>query len=164
MSPPEARSGAASLAVSEDDFLWFVDLALDEMAAILRRLGDDRANRRPDLPGANSPYAILTHCLGVMEFWGGSVVAERAVTRDRAAEFRAGGAVDDLIARAAAARRQLASDLSGLDPMAAPPGPREDDDRPYARTKGAVLLHVMEELLQHLGQMELTRDILLSAD
>jgi hypothetical protein len=31
---------------------------------------------------------------------------------------------------------------------------------PYARAKGSVLLHILEELFQHLGQMELSRDIL----
>jgi len=34
------------------------------MLDIVTRLGDDLANRHLDLPGANSPYAILTHCLG----------------------------------------------------------------------------------------------------
>jgi uncharacterized damage-inducible protein DinB len=166
MSSAAAPPGAAWLAISEDEYLWFVDLALDGMVAIVRHLGDDRASRRPDLAGANSPYAILTHCLGVMEFWGGSMVAERAVTRDRAAEFSAEGPVDELIERTAAARVQLHADISGFDSWAAPPNvlPAEDADMPYAQTKGAVLLHVMEELLQHLGQMELTRDVLLSVD
>ncbi len=54
------------------DELWFVALALDNMVAMLRELGHDGANRRPELPGANSAYAIVTHCLGVMEFWGGA--------------------------------------------------------------------------------------------
>jgi len=56
------------LEVRTDDVLWYVDHSLDEMAAILRRLGDGLANRRPGLAGANSPFAIVTHCLGVMEF------------------------------------------------------------------------------------------------
>jgi Protein of unknown function (DUF664) len=45
----------------------------------------------------------------------------------------------------------------------APPGqvgPNPDDPVPYRETKGAVLLHVLEELFQHLGQMEITRDVL----
>jgi hypothetical protein len=33
---------------------------------------------------------------------------------------------------------------------------------PYARAKGAVLLHILEELFQHLGQMEITRDALMA--
>ena len=86
--------------ISVDDYLWFVDEALDGMVAIVTKLGDDKANRRPDIPGANSPYVILHHCLGVMEYWGGHVVAGRPTHRDRAAEFRASGPVDELVARA----------------------------------------------------------------
>jgi hypothetical protein len=37
-----------------------------------------------------------------------------------------------------------------------------DRDRPDGRTNGGVLLHVLEELFQHLGQLELTRDVLLA--
>lgn len=164
MGDAEAPTGALWLVVSEDDYLWYVDLALDEMVAIVSGLGDSAANRRPDLAGANSPYAILTHCLGVLEFWGGLMVAERAITRDRDAEFESQGAVIDLAQRAATARRQLAADISGFDASAAPPQvlPPEDADLPYAKSKGGVLLHVLEELLQHLGQMELSRDVLLS--
>jgi hypothetical protein len=144
------------------DLLWFVDTALNEMVVILRQLGDDLANRRPDLVGANSPFAVLTHCLGVMEYWGGATVAGRPIERDREAEFGAVGAVEDLIARTAMARRQLEADLSELDSMARPsgPGPSDDHEAPYHRAKGAVLLHIVEELFQHLGQMEISRDIL----
>jgi len=154
------------LSLSNHDFLWFADQALDEMVAILRALGDDRANRRLDLAGANSPYVILTHCLGVMEYWGGRMIAGRSIQRDRDAEFRAQGRVDALVDRTARARRQLAVDISAIQPTAAPHNPPdpEDADLPYSRTQGAVLMHIFEELAQHLGQMQLTRDILLSPD
>jgi hypothetical protein len=155
--------GSAGLVVSEADFLWFVDLALDQMVAIVVQLGDDGANRRPDLAGANAPFAILTHCLGVMEFWGGSMVADRISTRDRQAEFVAEGSVHDLMQHVAMARRQLASDIAGFDapaPTAQAPAPA-DVATPFGRTMGGVLLHVLEELFQHLGQMEITRDLLL---
>jgi uncharacterized damage-inducible protein DinB len=151
------------LSVSTIDFLWFVDRALDEMLAIVRQLGDDVANRRPDLEGANSPYAILTHCLGVMEYWGGYMVAGRPVQRDREAEFRAKGSVAELIHRTAEARHRLETDIASAEASAPPrnaPHP-EDADLPLGKTQGAVLLHIFEELTQHLGQMELTRDILL---
>jgi len=153
------------LAVSTSDFLWFVDEALDGMTAIVRQLGDDTANRRPDLPGANSPYAILTHCLGVMEYWGGHQVAGRATQRDRDAEFRAAGSVDELLRRASAARRQLEADVLTAESLAAPRSPPEPEvvPLPYGKTQGAILLHVLEELTQHLGQMELSRDVLLAA-
>jgi DinB superfamily len=152
------------LAISTSDFLWFVDQALDEMVSIVRQLGDDTASTRPDLAGANSPYAILAHCLGVMEFWGGYMVAGRPIERDRDAEFRAEGPVAELVERAAEARRRLEADIAAADPLAAPrhdPLFPEDAETPIGRTQGGVLVHLFVELTQHLGQMQLTRDVLL---
>jgi len=82
-----------------EDYLWFVDEALDGMVGIT---GDDVANRRPDLPGANSPYAIVTHCLGVMGDWAAHVVAGRQIERDRDEEFRAAPATSNHRSRPAA--------------------------------------------------------------
>ncbi len=77
-SPTDARRpGAHPVAVCASDYLWFCDLALGTMAGIVEELGDDLANDRPPFPGANSPYVILTHCLGVMEYWGGATIADR---------------------------------------------------------------------------------------
>ena len=145
------------------DYLWYVDQALDAMVGIVTDLGDELANRRPKLAGANSPYVILTHCLGVMEFWGGQAVAGRTISRDRAAEFTASGPVAELAERTAAARDRLAGDLSELSALAAPRGAVGGPDAltPVGSTQGGILFHIYEELSQHLGQMELTRDVLL---
>ncbi len=157
-------AGDGSVAVSATDYLWFVDLALGGMASIVEQLGDDLANRRPPFRGANSPYVILTHCIGVMEFWGGATVAERPVERNRSAEFEARGEVAGLLRRTEHARRRLREDIVGLDSAATPASVRRDPDdpTPYAGAKGAVLLHILEELFQHLGQMEITRDALVA--
>jgi hypothetical protein len=154
------------LVFSASDYLWFVDQALDRMVSIVSELGDEGSNRRVGLDGANSPYAILTHCLGVMEYWGGFYVAGRAVDRDRDAEFTAVGSVSELITRSAVARHQLEADLLLARPTAAPANPPqpEDADLPFGRSQGAVLLHIYEELAQHLGHMEITRDLLLAGD
>jgi hypothetical protein len=156
--------GGGPLTVSLADFLWFADRALTQLTEIVRQLGDEQANRGPTLPAANSPYVILTHCLGVVEYWGGATVAERNVVRDRAAEFTAHGDVDALVGRVEEARRRLRQDLATLDAGAVPAGVRHDpaDPVPYTASKGAVLLHILEELYQHLGHMELTRDVLLA--
>jgi hypothetical protein len=151
--------------ISVDDYLWYVDQALDGMVAIVTRLGNDRANRRPDIPGANSPYVILHHCIGVMDYWGGHVVAGRTIERDRDAEFQARGPVDDLVRRTRAAREQLVADLADLEPFAPPRGTVDDEDdaaSPIGRTQGGALVHLYEELAQHRGQMEGYRDILLA--
>ena len=155
---------ARPVAVARADFLWFADLALRGMVRIVADLGDELANRRPAFAGANSPFVILTHCLGVLEYWGGATIAERSIERDRAAEFTASGPVAPLLARAEKARVRLAEDLAGLDTWDAPHSVHRDPDDPvpYSETKGAVLLHVLEELFQHLGQMEITRDALMA--
>lgn len=148
--------------VTDDEYLYFVDRALDSMGAILDDLGDELANVRPDLPGANSPYAIVTHCVGVVDYWVGHLVAGRPVERDRPAEFTAAGGVKELVERVEAAKRRLRDDLAQAEP-AAPL--RVEPPAEYLATKpdltqGAALLHVYEELAQHHGQLEITRDVL----
>ncbi len=55
------------MGIAPDAVASYVDRAVEAMADIVGDLGDDLANARPGLPAANSPYAILRHCLGVME-------------------------------------------------------------------------------------------------
>jgi Protein of unknown function (DUF664) len=148
--------------ISIEDFLAYLDDALDGMVRIVTDLGDDLANRRPDMPGANSPFAILTHCLGVMEYWGGEIIAGRSVTRDRPAEFRATGFVAELTEQTERARHQLRADVAALEPFGPPRSDPQAGDRTLAmtRTQGNVLVHIYEELAQHRGHMEITRDLL----
>ena len=150
--------------LTTEEYLWFVDDCLEAMTAIVEELGDDLANTRPDLPGANSPYALLTHCLGVMEFWGGAMVAGRPIERDRDAEFVAVGPVAGVRENVARARQRFLADLDQLDSRARPKGslPPEDAGLPFDRSQAGVLVHVFHELAQHLGQLELTRDVLLT--
>jgi uncharacterized damage-inducible protein DinB len=148
--------------LSTAEFLWFVDDCLDDMTTIVESLGDDLANRRPPLPDANAPYAILTHCLGVLEFWGGLMVAGREIHRDREAEFRATGPVTGLRQHVRQARERFVADLEALEPRDAPAGPVPEKDRgtPFGTSQAGVLMHVFHELAQHRGQLELTRDLL----
>jgi len=150
------------MGIAPDAVASYVDRAVEAMADIVGDLGDDLANARPHLPGANSPYAILRHCLGVMEYWGGQVVAGRTVDRDREAEFRASGPVAGLIADAREAQRRFRTVIVTADPKARPPGdhPTTGPDELEYTSQGHALLHVMEEVCQHLGQMEITRDLL----
>ena len=146
--------------ISIDEYLVFVDEALDGMVAIVEELGDALANRRLDVPETNSPYVLLEHCLGVIEFWGGHLVAGRPTERDRDSEFRARGSVSDLVTRTRRAGAQLHADAGGAAvhaPLRNPPKP-EDAGLPLGRTQGGALFHIYEELAQHRGQMEATRD------
>ena len=161
--PLTARSRRRSTS-RRRDYLWFVDLALREMAGIVEQLGDDLANRRPPFRDANSPYVILTHCLGVMEYWGGATVAERPSSGTVRPSSPQRGDVGRLLRRTEQARRRLRADIGALDAAAPPASVRRDPDEPvpYTETKGSVLLHILEELFQHLGQMEITRDALVT--
>lgn len=145
------------MASEADDVLWFAGVALDGMAAIVAGLGDDGANVRP-LPGSNSPYCLLVHCLGVAEFWAGHAIAGREIVRDRAAEFRAAGPVSPVLQRVSAARARLRADLAGYQAESPPRRAFDDDSLPVPMTQRGCLLHLYEELAQHRGQMEVLRD------
>jgi uncharacterized damage-inducible protein DinB len=154
----DARLGAM---LTTAQFCYYTDQAIDDLITIVRDLGDELGNTRPGLPGANSPYAILTHCLGVLEYWAGHVVSGREDHRDRPAEFTASGPMRELIARAEQARDQFNTDVAAADPAAAPRNPSDLGTPPSTTvTQGHVLMHVYEELAQHLGQLEITRDLL----
>ena len=151
--------------IDSQDFLVFMDRALDGMVAILEELGDELANKAPSLPDANSPYAILFHCLGVTNYWIGTLLGGRDVPRDRPAEFKATGSVKELSARIHDLKVQIRSDLDGFNGTAAlsstpSHSPMPEYDQWLEATQGRVLVHTFEELAQHHGQMELTRDIL----
>jgi hypothetical protein len=146
--------------IGKDAYLSFCDEALVAMRDIVVGLGDDLANRRPDLPGANSPFAILTHCLGVCGAWASTTNLGEAVPRDRAAEFTATGPVATLADDTDRMRESLRQWVARAEVDSPPANPDRRDE--YA-TQGEVLLHVYEELAQHLGQMEVTRDVLRAA-
>ncbi|MGA8295561.1 MAG: DUF664 domain-containing protein [Acidimicrobiales bacterium] len=152
----------AWIEVDVADVTYYVDHVLETMVEILRTLGDELANEKPAIAGANSPFQIVTHCLGVMEFWGGERIAGREVHRDRPAEFAASGRIDDLIETVAGQRERFFADLSSLESRAAPknPGSAAGADDPSAKSQSGVVLHVLEELFQHLGHLEITRDVL----
>lgn len=152
--------------ISQEDLLLFVDRALDGMLGIIEGLGDDLANRTPDLPGANSPFAILYHSVAVCHYWIGVVLANREFNRDRASEFTATGNVAGLGKSVSDLKRQLREDIQHVQgdqpPLSGPNQQYSPLPSEYQGwTQGAALIHTLEELAQHHGQMELTRDMLL---
>lgn len=146
-----------------DEWWWFlVDRHLDRMLAIASELGDERLNVTPPLPGANSAYQIVFHCCGMLEWWTREAVLGVDVGRDRDAEFAATGSVAELTQRVDAVRRQLRGDLDVIAVDGPLKGNPSDHYRetPIGATARGVLLHVLEELAQHHGHLELTRDLL----
>ncbi|MFD0487506.1 DinB family protein [Saccharopolyspora spinosporotrichia] len=124
--------------LSREDYLYFTDRALDGMAAIVVELGDERANRAA-YPGANSPYALLHHCLCVIETWVGGFVRGRPIDRDRDAEFTATGPVELLVERCATVRAQMHTDVVDAHPeqFLLQEPPRTSSARPPASPRAA---------------------------
>jgi uncharacterized damage-inducible protein DinB len=143
----------------------YVRLAFRQMRDLVDRLGDEAVNRRPFGANTNTVAALVIHCCGVGEFWLGCVGLGRPSDRDRDAEFTATATVADLHAVIDASEAQLVADIRALDAGEgsgvdrAPADPLEDDDHSDA----ALVLHVLEELYQHLGHMDLTADALNAA-
>ena len=151
--------------VNVEEYQAVVDRALDGMLAVARELGPRRVNARAALPGSNSAFAMLTHCLGVCEYWVGALIAGRTVERDREAEFVAAGTLEQLERDVAAGRARLHDDLAGYrpgQPLAVPPDPRFQGPDEQGLRQDGVLLHVLEELAQHHGQLQVLRDVLIA--
>ena len=135
---------------------------LDGMVQIVEALGDERVNLRPNnMPHTNSPFAILTHCVGLTRYFIGTALAGRQVHRDRDAEFRAHGTVAEIRQAVRELQQHLPDDLArvrGDQPCAFPEAVRE----PHRTwTQGRFVLQCYKELAQHHGHMELTRDVML---
>lgn len=137
--------------------------SLTAIEDILAGMSSEQANHAPDLPGANSAYAIGTHCVGMVEYWGGSVIAGLRIPRDRDGEFQAVGDPQVLCEDISRTRQRFAEWAA----IGMSEGPRDRSAvgttrSETVRTASAtwMLLHVVRELAQHLGQLEITRDIL----
>jgi hypothetical protein len=153
----------ATLGPLGDEWWWFLlDRHLDEMLAIAGELGDALVNVTPPLPGANSAFQLVFHCCGMLEWWTREAVLGIDVGRDREAEFTSSGSVAELTARVDVVRRRLRADLAVIDldgPLRGDPS-EHYKGTPIGESARGVLLHVLEELAQHHGHLELTRDLL----
>lgn len=136
----------------------FVELAFDTMMGKAELLGDEVATV-PELDGANSVFALVTHCVGVGDFWFGHVLLGEESTRDRDAEFVAVGTIDELRTLVGGFLGRLPGLLARLDGVTEPARPELGFDRSWPWTVGAVVLHVIEELFQHAGHVDITADL-----
>ena len=137
----------------------YVRHAFSGMAAVLDRLDDETVNQCPEGWGTNTVAGLVVHCCELAPSWFAMPGLGRDSERDRDAEFRAHGTVAELRARIDAA-----ADQTGALAAEFVAGPTVGD-HPFRefmpgtdRTDGALVLHVLEELYQHLGHMEVTAD------
>jgi uncharacterized damage-inducible protein DinB len=139
--------------------------AFGQMLGVADRLGDARVNDRPLGPDTNAVAALIVHCCAVTEFWIGHVALGRPTFRNREAEFSTTATVSDLHVMVDATLAQAAEDLAAIDEGWVQP---DRTGRQFLEggdeSDGAIVLHVLEELYQHLGHMELAADVLAIRD
>ncbi|MET0727980.1 MAG: DUF664 domain-containing protein [Acidimicrobiales bacterium] len=140
----------------------YVHLAFRQMLAVVDRLGDAKVNERPISSRTNAVAPLVVHCCGLAEFWLGHVGLGRDSDRDRDSEFTATATVEELHTAVDVALRQIDADLAALEAGAESPHAAhraalfgEED-----RSDAALVLHVIEELFQHLGHCEIVVDAL----
>jgi uncharacterized damage-inducible protein DinB len=147
---PEVQSVLSELRV-----LW------DEIEALVRRLPPQALNYRPTA-GFNSISVLVTHLAGSQQWWIGEVVANRAMHRDRDAEFRAED-VDEsvLMARFQDAAR-LVRDVFGTLTSG-----MLDQTRLYRAqpvTIRWILMRLLAHAARHVGQMQIVEKLWASQD
>ena len=139
----------------------YIRHALRQMLDVADGLGDQRVNDRPLGSDTNAVAALVVHCCGVTEFWIGHVALGRPTERDRESEFSRTATVPELHAMVDATLRQVSNDLAAID---AGKTQRDRTGRQFLEcgdeSDGAIVLHVLKELYQHLGHMELAADAL----
>ncbi len=152
--------------ITAEDWMILVDDAFDQMLSKAESLGT-RVSFVPPLPGANSVYAIVTHCVGVCRWWIEHAILGRPTDRDRASEFTAVGTVEELRELVAGLRTSLADLLRAVEqtpvPLAVGAAESSAEWRRWSWSVGAIMAHIIEELFQHAGHVDITSDLINSS-
>ena len=140
----------------------YVRRAFDELLAVAERLGDERVNERPLGPTTNAVAALIVHCCGVV----------RVLARPRGTRARQPSTSARRSSRARPASVSCGTwptrPAARWRPISGPSRPVRDSPHSGDRaslevddTDASLVLHVIEELFQHLGHAELAADALL---
>jgi hypothetical protein len=145
---------------SESLLFWrYIASSLDRLVALIDGVSASDLDWRPPAPGANSLYVLAMHTLGNAEENLLETLGGQPIGRDREAEFAAqGGSAETIVARWQALRPRLAEALAKL-PVGALDAPYPHPRR-GAITGRDILIVVARHSAEHLGQAELTHDLL----
>ncbi len=140
---------------------------LDRVCQVVEGLDGAQLNWRPPVAEANSVYVIATHTLGNAEAWVLGIACGQAVERDRPAEFCSSGAdAAPIVDRARDLQRRIGEALRAL-----PDGALDNINEIPAHLSSAprrvsgreALIQVIEHASNHLGHIDLTRDLALAS-
>ena len=137
----------------------YVRQAFGGMERVLDRLDDGSVNERPGDWGTNSVAGLVVHCCELAPSWFEMPGLGRESHRDRDTEFSTRATVAELRERIAVAVERTCAAVDEFVTGPTATGHPFRDFLPGAdRSDGALVLHVLEELFQHLGHMEVTAD------
>lgn len=134
--------------------------ALTQLLGVADRLGEPSINVRPLGPATSSVASLVVHCCGVADFWLGHVALGEPSTRDRGSEFSRTASLTELHDAVDATLDRVATYLARLDAGEGTEEAGRQVLRDGDTSDASVVLHVIEELFQHLGHAELTADAL----
>jgi len=151
------------LAADEALIFWrYIASSLDRLVGCLADRSETQLNWRPAAPDTNSLYALAMHTLGNVGENLLQTLLGQPVGRDRDGEFAVrGDSAQAIAARWSAARAEIGSRLANL-PAGALDAPY-DHPRRGSLTGREILIVVARHSAEHLGQAELTRDLLRAA-
>jgi uncharacterized damage-inducible protein DinB len=136
-----------------------------QIHAALRDLTEDELNRSPEVPGANSGFAIATHTFGNVRAWVLGVVCGEDLRRDRPAEFASRGTYEALEVAACKLAGDVEEALQKLDPKTlgdrfVPVRELWGEGLPVEMERREALAHVLEHAGIHLGHIHMTVELL----
>jgi len=139
---------------------------LERVCACLEGLSEAQLDWRPSVDGANSACVIAAHTLGNARAWVLGIACGRPIERDRAAEFRASGRREALVAQTRSLSGEIDSALAALPPRdidrrLVPEQSLWGEGQAQEISVREALAHVVEHASIHLGQLQLTRDLAL---
>ncbi len=143
------------------EFTASLEQLSNRILAELEAVPPEALNWRPPLPDTNTMYVLAIHTAAAAEWWIVGAAAGKPVQRDRPAEFQSSGdlaTVKSWYAEKLAAVHQAAAELSDADLSA---------KRSYTTLRGSAeentaaycLLHAIEHAAEHLGHIQMTRQL-----
>jgi len=146
----------------------YIGKQIEEILAVLNGLSEEQLNRRPDLPGANSGFVIATHVFGNARAWILGIACGQPLRRDRPGEFVSRGTYDELEKAAGALSDETNAALAQLDASTlgdrlSPTQELWGEGEAHQITRREALAHVLEHASMHLGQIQLSRDLVSKA-
>jgi hypothetical protein len=139
----------------------YISHAVDAMMIKAAALGE-RIAQRPAIESSNSVYALVVHSLALTTFWLDHAICGNPTERDRDGEFVASGTLANLEDQVAAFKAELPTMVRTACDVETPGSDYLQDFGWWPYTTAGVTLHVLEELYQHLGHIDITVDLLQS--